>query len=86
MFFQTSAETVGMTKKGAMTRMRTTPCPHIGWSRRIARRMPKTIEISSAPPTIISVVTMDGQKALDETKRTKFSSPTKPWSPPRRGR
>ena len=30
MFFQTSAETVGITKKGAMTRMRTTPCPHIG--------------------------------------------------------
>ncbi len=25
MFFQTSAETVGMTKNGAMTRMRTTP-------------------------------------------------------------
>lgn len=30
MFFHTSAETVGMTKKGAMTRMRTTPWPHIG--------------------------------------------------------
>ncbi len=30
MFFQTSAETVGMTKNGAMTRIRTTPCPHIG--------------------------------------------------------
>jgi hypothetical protein len=30
MFFQTSAETVGMTKNGAITRMRTMPCPHIG--------------------------------------------------------
>jgi hypothetical protein len=30
MFFQTSAETVGMTKNGAITRMRTTPWPHIG--------------------------------------------------------
>jgi hypothetical protein len=30
MFFQTSAETVGMTKKGAITRMRTTPWPQNG--------------------------------------------------------
>ena len=30
MFFQTSAETVGITKNGAITRIRTTPCPHIG--------------------------------------------------------
>ncbi|OWK20262.1 hypothetical protein AJ88_32225 [Mesorhizobium amorphae CCBAU 01583] len=30
MFFQTSAATGGMTKKGEMTRIRTMPCPHIG--------------------------------------------------------
>ena len=30
MFFHTSAETVGMTKNGAITRMRTIPCPQIG--------------------------------------------------------
>ena len=30
MFFHTSAETVGMTKKGAMIRMRTIPWPNIG--------------------------------------------------------
>ena len=30
MFFQTSAETVGITKNGAITRTRTMPCPHIG--------------------------------------------------------
>ena len=30
MFFQTSAETVGITKNGAITRIRTMPCPHIG--------------------------------------------------------
>ena len=29
-FFQISAETVGITKKGAMTRMRTMPWPHMG--------------------------------------------------------
>ena len=29
-FFHTSAETVGITKNGAITRMRTMPCPHIG--------------------------------------------------------
>ena len=30
MFFQTNAETVGMTKNGAITRMRTIPCPQKG--------------------------------------------------------
>jgi hypothetical protein len=30
MFFQTSADTVGITKKGAITRIRTMPWPHIG--------------------------------------------------------
>ena len=30
MFFQTRADTVGMTKNGAMTRIRTIPWPHIG--------------------------------------------------------
>ena len=30
MFFHTSAATVGMTKNGAITRMRTIPCPNIG--------------------------------------------------------
>jgi hypothetical protein len=30
MFFQTSADTVGMTKKGAITITRTTPCPQNG--------------------------------------------------------
>jgi hypothetical protein len=32
MFFQISAATGGMTKKGEITRMRTMPCPKIGWS------------------------------------------------------
>ena len=30
MFFQTSADTVGITKNGAITSMRTMPCPHMG--------------------------------------------------------
>ena len=55
MFFQTSADTVGITKKGAMTRMRTIPWPHIGWSSRIDRRTPRTTVISRTPPTMISV-------------------------------
>ena len=29
-FFHTSAETVGITKNGAITRIRTIPCPQIG--------------------------------------------------------
>ena len=70
MFFQTSAETVGMTKNGAMTRMRTTPWPHIGWFSRIASRMPNTTVMSSTPPTMTSVVTTEGQNALEVRKRT----------------
>ena len=70
MFFHTSAETVGITKKGAMTRMRTKPCPHIGWFNRMASKMPKPTVIASTPPTIISVVITEGQKALEVTKRT----------------
>ncbi len=70
MFFQTSAETVGMTKKGAITRIRTTPWPHIGWSRSNARSTPSTMVINRAPPTIISVVWTLGQKALEVTNRT----------------
>jgi hypothetical protein len=32
MFFHISADTVGITKNGAMIRMRVTPWPQIGWS------------------------------------------------------
>jgi len=70
MFFQTNAETVGITKNGAITRMRTIPCPHIGWLRSTASRTPKTTVISRTPPTIARVVTTDGQNALEVTKRT----------------
>ena len=45
MFFQTSAETVGMTKKGEITRMRTIPCPQIGWLSRIASSTPSSTVI-----------------------------------------
>ena len=51
MFFQTSAETVGMTKNGAITRIRTMPCPQMGWSSSSASAMPPTMVISSTPPT-----------------------------------
>ena len=55
MFFQTSAETVGITKNGAMTRMRTIPCPQIGWLSKIASSTPKTTVMNKTPPTMISV-------------------------------
>ena len=55
MFFQTSAETVGMTKKGAITRMRTIPCPQIGWSSSSASSDAKTTVIASTPPTMTRV-------------------------------
>ena len=55
MFFHTRADTVGITKKGAMIKIRTTPWPHIGWSSSIASNTPRTTVISRTPPTIISV-------------------------------
>ena len=70
MFFQTRADTVGMTKNGAMTRMRTIPCPHIGWSSRRASAIPRITVTRSTPITIVSVACTAGQKALDVTKRT----------------
>ena len=55
MFFQISAETVGITKKGAMTMMRITPVANIGRSSKSAKQMPPMIVMHSMPPTIISV-------------------------------
>ena len=55
MFFQTSAATGGMTKKGEITRMRTMPWPQIGWSSSSASRMP--------PMTVMS------EHAADEDQR-----------------
>ncbi len=63
MFFQTSAATGGMTKNGEMTRMRTMPCPHIGWSSSSASRMPPITVISSTLPTRTSVLRIDCRKA-----------------------
>ena len=63
MFFHTSAETVGMTKKGAITRMRTMPCPNIGWSISSASAMPPTTVISSTPPTSSKVFQIEVRKA-----------------------
>ena len=63
MFFQTSAATGGITKKGEMTRMRTMPCPHIGWSRRSPSNMPPMTVISSTLPTISSVLMIAARKA-----------------------
>jgi hypothetical protein len=56
MFFQISAETVGMTKKGAITSKRTMPCPKNGWSSKSARKMPPMTVINSTPKTSRSVL------------------------------
>ena len=67
MFFHTSAATGGMTKKGEMIRMRTMPCPQIGWSSSSASRMPRMTVIASTLTTISSVLTIDWMKAgLDQ--------------------
>jgi hypothetical protein len=63
MFFQTSAATVGMMRKGAITRMRTIPCPNIGWSRRSASPMPPTTVMKSTPRTMASVLNIAWKKA-----------------------
>jgi hypothetical protein len=77
MVLRTSADTAGMTKKGAMTRIRTPPWPRNGWSGSSA---------SSTPPTMIRVVRTPGQDALAVTTRSWLSRPARPRSPPRRGR
>ncbi len=59
-----------MTKKGAMTRMRTMPCPQNGWSSRIASSTPRTTVMTSTPPTITKVACTLGQKELEPMKRT----------------
>ena len=56
MFFHTSAATGGMTKKGEITRMRTMPWPHIGWSISSASRMPPMTVISSTLTTMMRVL------------------------------
>ena len=56
-FFQISADTVGMMKKGAITIRRTMPCPKIGWSSRSASRMPPTTVMTRTEPTSTSVLT-----------------------------
>ena len=51
MFFQTSADTVGITKNGAMTMMRMIPVPNIGLSSRIAAKSPPIVVMANTPPT-----------------------------------
>jgi len=63
MFFHTSAATGGMTKNGEMTRMRTIPCPKIGWSMSSATPTPPTMVIRSTPRTMASVFLIACQKA-----------------------
>ena len=63
MFFQTSAATGGMTKKGEMIMMRTMPWPKMSLSSRSAMAMPPTTVMSSTPPTINSVFQIDWKKA-----------------------
>ena len=85
MFFQTSAETVGITKKGAMTRIRTTPCPQIGWSSRSASSTPRITVIRSTPPTMMSVVARSAERARGHEADVVLE-PDPSWSPPRSGR
>ena len=63
MFFQISAATGGMTKKGEMIRMRTMPWPHIGWSSSRASMMPPSTVMTSTLNTRISVLTIEAWKA-----------------------
>ena len=70
MFFQMRAATGGITKKGEITRMRTKPWPHMGWSSRSASRMPPITVMASTLMTRISVLTMDCEKAGSEKART----------------
>ena len=69
MFFHTSAETVGMTKNGAITSRRTMPWPQIGWSSSSASSTPPITVISSTPTTRIRVLPMACTKAGSVRKK-----------------
>ena len=62
-FFQISALTVGITKKGARTMRRTMPTPKKGWSRRSATSVPPTTVMIRTPPTSFSVLPSAAKKA-----------------------
>ena len=55
-FFHTSADTVGITKNGAITRTRTMPRPQNGRFNNNASAMPPITVITSTPTTRISVL------------------------------
>ena len=67
-FFHTSAETVGMMKKGAITIRRTMPWPKIGLSRSSASSVPSTTVMMSTDPTSTSVLMIAVVKAALVTK------------------
>ena len=67
-FFQTSAETVGMMKNGAITISRTMPWPKIGWSSSSASSVPSTTVMTSTDPTRTSVLTIAVENAGLVTK------------------
>ena len=70
MFFQTSADTVGITKKGAMTRMRTDAlAPHRLIEQQRQRDAEKNGDDENAADDE-AWWQRQGQKELDETKRT----------------
>ena len=68
MFFQTSALTVGITKKGAITRRRTMFWPKIGWSISNATPMPPTTLMISDQKTSTSVLIRAPVKAGSDKK------------------
>ncbi len=68
MFFQTSPETVGMTKKGEIAITRTMPRPKKGWSSSSASSVPNTSVIRRTPPTSSSVLTSAPKKAGSSRK------------------
>ena len=74
--------TVGMMKKGEISRTRTMPRPKNSLASSSAEiSTPKTTLISSTLPTSSRVLVMPGQKPASVTKYSKFSRPTKACSP-----
>jgi len=81
MFFHSSALTVGMTKKGLISRMRTRPRPGNGSSISSAMAAPRPTVITMTLPSSSSVLITEVVNDGSVTKYSKFSSPTKPlWS------
>jgi hypothetical protein len=78
-FFQTSAETVGMTKKGEIISTRAKPWPRKGWLKTAARIVPRTMVMAMTPTTMMTEISSELSSAGSSKRYLKFRNPAQPW-------